>query len=46
MTDDPKPTFFGQIKDKLIHRKEEWAREGRLLTGRPDLGHVNRLPAE
>jgi len=24
---------FGQIKEKLIGRKQEWAREGRLLTG-------------
>jgi DMSO/TMAO reductase YedYZ molybdopterin-dependent catalytic subunit len=34
----------GQIKEKLIRSKEEWARERRLITGRPDLGHVNRLP--
>jgi DMSO/TMAO reductase YedYZ molybdopterin-dependent catalytic subunit len=39
-----KPTFPGPIKDKLVRSKEEWAKEGRLLTGRPDLGHVNRLP--
>ena len=39
-----KPTILGQIKDKLIRSKQEWAKEGRLLTGRPDLGHVNRLP--
>jgi DMSO/TMAO reductase YedYZ molybdopterin-dependent catalytic subunit len=46
MTDDKreKPELMGQIKDKLIRSKEEWAREGRLLTGRPDLGHVDRLP--
>src|SRR5262245_62984612 len=34
----------GHIKDKLIRAKQDWAKEGRLLTGRPDLGHVNRLP--
>ena len=34
----------GRIKDKLIRSKQEWAKEGRLLTGRPDFGHVNRLP--
>lgn len=34
----------GHIKDKLIRKKQEWAKEGHLLTGRPDLGHVNRLP--
>ena len=39
-----KPGLSGQIKDKLLKTKEAWAREGRLLTGRPDLGHVNRLP--
>ena len=42
--DDAKPGLIGQIKDKLVRSKEEWAREGRLLTGRPDFGHVNRLP--
>ncbi|HEY8697038.1 MAG TPA: sulfite oxidase-like oxidoreductase [Rhizomicrobium sp.] len=31
-------------RDKLIRAKEKWAEEGRLITGRPDLGHVNRLP--
>jgi DMSO/TMAO reductase YedYZ molybdopterin-dependent catalytic subunit len=45
MTDNSeKPGLLGQIKDKLIRSKEEWAKEGRLLTGRPDFGHVNRLP--
>ena len=39
-----KPGFTGEIKDKLIRTKQEWAKEGRLLTGRPDFGHVNRLP--
>lgn len=42
--DDDKPALIGAIKDKLIHAKEAWARERRLITGRPDLGHVNRLP--
>jgi len=32
------------FKAKLIRAKEEWARDKRLITGRPDLGHVNRLP--
>src|SRR3954463_8646060 len=44
MTDEDKPGLIGQIKDKLVRSKEEWAKEGRLLTGRPDLGRVNRLP--
>ena len=39
-----KPNLIGKIKDKLIRSKEKWAAEGRLLTGRPDLGHVGRLP--
>jgi DMSO/TMAO reductase YedYZ molybdopterin-dependent catalytic subunit len=41
---DDEPTLLGKIKDKLIRSKEKWAEEGRLLTGRPDQGHVNRLP--
>jgi len=40
MADDDVPAF----KDKLIASKERWAREGRLLTGSPDLQHKNRLP--
>jgi len=42
MSDEEKPA--GPFKDKLIRTKEKWAEEGRLLTGRPDLGHVHRLP--
>ena len=34
----------GQTKDKLIRTKREWAKEGRLLTGRPDVEHISRLP--
>ena len=34
----------GRIKDKLIRSKQDWAKEGRLLTGMPDEGHANRLP--
>src|SRR5258705_12469217 len=46
MSDDKpdEPSLVGRIKDKLIASKEEWAKEGRLLTGRPDAGRVNRLP--
>ncbi len=32
------------IKDKLIATKQAWARAGRLLTGRPDEDHADRLP--
>ena len=42
MTDDEKPNPTARAK--LVRSKEKWAQEGRLLTGRPDLGHVNRLP--
>jgi DMSO/TMAO reductase YedYZ molybdopterin-dependent catalytic subunit len=41
---DDKPDLIGKIKDKLIRSKQDWAAEGRLITGRPDLGHVHRLP--
>ena len=34
----------GRIKDKLIASKEKWARDGRLLTGKSDEAHANRLP--
>jgi DMSO/TMAO reductase YedYZ molybdopterin-dependent catalytic subunit len=34
----------GKIKDKLIRSKQEWAKEGRLLTGMPDETRANRLP--
>src|SRR5437868_5875428 len=44
MTDEDKPGLVGQIRNKLIRSKEDWAREGRLLTGRRDFGRVNRLP--
>lgn len=40
MSDD-KPSG---IKEKLIAAKQKWARDGRLLTGRTDEAHVNRLP--
>ncbi|MBU6297492.1 MAG: sulfite oxidase-like oxidoreductase [Alphaproteobacteria bacterium] len=44
MTDDDKPDLIGRSKGKLVRTKEKWAEERRLLTGRPDFGHVNRLP--
>src|SRR5882762_3940865 len=42
--DEDKPALIGKIKDKLISSKQEWAKEGRLLTGMPDEQHRNRLP--
>jgi DMSO/TMAO reductase YedYZ molybdopterin-dependent catalytic subunit len=44
MSDDDRPSLLGKIKDKLIRSKQEWAAQGRAITGRPDLGHVDRLP--
>jgi DMSO/TMAO reductase YedYZ molybdopterin-dependent catalytic subunit len=41
--DDDVP-LSGRIKDKLIATKEQWAREGRLLTGKPQEPIRQRLP--
>ncbi|HQT67160.1 MAG TPA: molybdopterin-dependent oxidoreductase [Acetobacteraceae bacterium] len=45
MTDGPadKITLIGAIKEKLIGKKQDWAREGRLLTGKT-ADHATRLP--
>lgn len=32
------------VKEKLVRSKEQWARQGRLLTGKADLSHASRLP--
>ena len=42
MSDDEPKGLLSQ--SKLIRSKEQWAADKRLITGRPDLGHVNRLP--
>lgn len=34
----------GTLKDKLIATKQKWAKAGRLLTGKSDEAHANRLP--
>ncbi len=44
MSDEEPEGLLGQAASKLIRSKEEWARDKRLITGRPDLGHVSRLP--
>ncbi|WP_374631973.1 sulfite oxidase-like oxidoreductase [Ferrovibrio sp.] len=45
MDDDYKPGLIGQIKDKLINTKQQWARDGRLLTGEaPAAPGGRRLP--
>ncbi|MGH6952840.1 MAG: sulfite oxidase-like oxidoreductase [Alphaproteobacteria bacterium] len=43
MTDD-EPGVLGRVKEKLVRAKERWAREGRLLTGRPGDAARDRLP--
>ena len=37
-------SLFGKIRGKLVRRKEEWAREGRLLTGKAGDRERDRLP--
>jgi len=44
MTDDPEIPLTGQVKEKLIARKQDWAREGRLLTGTSADPERDRLP--
>jgi len=44
MSDDEASDFPKGSSDKLVRSKEQWAADKRLITGRPDLGHVNRLP--
>ena len=43
MTDDDIPVS-GKIRDKLIEKKQEWARDGRLLTGTTADPEAARLP--
>ncbi|HVC58788.1 MAG TPA: sulfite oxidase-like oxidoreductase [Acetobacteraceae bacterium] len=43
MSDD-EVTISGRIRDKLIEAKQEWAREGRLLTGTTADPQRDRLP--
>lgn len=43
MNDGDRPDE-GKIRDKLVRTKEQWARDGRLLTGSPDLTGESRLP--
>jgi hypothetical protein len=44
VSDDYKPGLVGQIKDKLITTKQQWAKEGRLLTGEASAPEKRRLP--
>jgi DMSO/TMAO reductase YedYZ molybdopterin-dependent catalytic subunit len=43
MSDD-EPTLTGKIKDKLIRTKEQWAKDGRALTGHTARPEEERLP--
>src|ERR1700743_3309409 len=38
------PSLSGQIKAKLTGAREKGAQDARAITGRPDMGHVSRLP--
>lgn len=44
MSDEYKPGLIGQIKDKLITSKQQWAKDGRLLTGETSSPDKRRLP--
>ncbi|WP_439579997.1 sulfite oxidase-like oxidoreductase [Elioraea sp.] len=44
MSDAERGGVFGAIRDKLIAKKQDWAREGRLLTGAHGAREVDRLP--
>ncbi len=37
-------TASGTLRQKLVGTKRRWAREGRLLTGRPSNREEDRLP--
>ena len=38
-------SIIGKLKEKLIQRKQEWARDGRLLTGNQTMAdRTDRLP--
>ena len=44
MAEDENIPLSGAVREKLVGRKQDWAREGRLLTGVPDTAHAIRLP--
>jgi DMSO/TMAO reductase YedYZ molybdopterin-dependent catalytic subunit len=43
-TEDPAGGTTGSIQQKLVDTKQRWAKEGRLLTGRPSHKEEDRLP--
>jgi DMSO/TMAO reductase YedYZ molybdopterin-dependent catalytic subunit len=44
MADDENAPLTGKVRDKLVERKQEWARQGRLLTGTHADPEAVRLP--
>ena len=44
MVDDSGDELTGKPRDKLIEKKQEWARDGRLLTGKAGNKERDRLP--
>jgi DMSO/TMAO reductase YedYZ molybdopterin-dependent catalytic subunit len=44
MSDESDDELTGKRRDKLIEKKQEWARDGRLLTGKPGDKERDRLP--
>lgn len=44
MSDESDDELTGKRRDKLIEKKQEWARDGRLLTGKPGEKERDRLP--
>ena len=44
MLDESDDELTGKRRDKLIEKKHEWARDGRLLTGKPGDKERDRLP--
>jgi DMSO/TMAO reductase YedYZ molybdopterin-dependent catalytic subunit len=44
MADDENAPLTGKVRDKLVERKQEWARQGRLLTGTRADPEAVRLP--
>jgi DMSO/TMAO reductase YedYZ molybdopterin-dependent catalytic subunit len=44
MAEDDEVHLTGQVRQKLVERKQDWAREGRLLTGTTGDPERDRLP--
>jgi DMSO/TMAO reductase YedYZ molybdopterin-dependent catalytic subunit len=44
MAEDDEVRLTGQVRQKLVERKQDWAREGRLLTGTTGDPERDRLP--